>query len=147
MGYLDGFAVTIRQHRLFGGKQVTTEYSGGRYARKRGKGNDPTVSDDEYDRLERRLRSLEQEHPELASETSPTATVGGAVSGMATANTVPFNSVILGALVLSNNTWNRPPETVPSLAVALGIVRAHGGGIVAQSSAGYGTTMRVLLPV
>jgi hypothetical protein len=24
MGYLDGFAVTIRQHRLFGGKQVTT---------------------------------------------------------------------------------------------------------------------------
>ena len=34
-----------------------------------------------------------------------------------------------------------------SLAVALGIVRAHGGGIVAQSSAGYGTTMRVLLPV
>lgn len=34
-----------------------------------------------------------------------------------------------------------------SLAVALGIVRAHGGGIVAQSSPGYGTTMRVLLPV
>ena len=47
MGYLDGFAVTIRQHRLFGGKQVTTEYSGGRYARKQGKGNDPDVSDDE----------------------------------------------------------------------------------------------------
>lgn len=34
-----------------------------------------------------------------------------------------------------------------SLAVALGIVRAHGGGIVAQSLPGYGTTMRVLLPV
>jgi NADH-quinone oxidoreductase subunit I len=47
MGYLEGFAVTIRQHRLFGGKQVTTEYSGGRYARKKGKGNDPTVGDDE----------------------------------------------------------------------------------------------------
>jgi NADH-quinone oxidoreductase subunit I len=47
MGYLDGFAVTIRQHRLFGGKQVTTEYSGGRSARKKGKGNDPTVGDDE----------------------------------------------------------------------------------------------------
>jgi DNA ligase (NAD+) len=42
----------------------------------------PTVSDDEYDRLERRLRELEQEHPELASATSPTATVGGAVSEM-----------------------------------------------------------------
>lgn len=47
MGYLDGFAVTIRQHRLFGGKQVTTEYSGGRYAKKHGKANDPDVDDDE----------------------------------------------------------------------------------------------------
>ena len=47
MGYLDGFAITIRQHRLFGGKQVTTEYSGGRYAKKHGAPNDPTVDDDE----------------------------------------------------------------------------------------------------
>jgi NADH-quinone oxidoreductase subunit I len=47
MGYFDGFAVTIRQHRLFGGKQVTTEYSGGRYAKKHSKPNDPHVSDDE----------------------------------------------------------------------------------------------------
>ncbi len=47
MGYLDGFAVTIRQHRIFGGKQVTTEYSGGRYAKKHGKANDPHVDDDE----------------------------------------------------------------------------------------------------
>jgi len=47
MGYLDGFAVTIRQHRLFGGKQVTTEYSGGRYAKKQGRGADPDVGDDE----------------------------------------------------------------------------------------------------
>ena len=41
MGYLEGFAVTIRQHRLFGGKQVTTEYSGGR-ARQASKGTPPT---------------------------------------------------------------------------------------------------------
>ena len=47
MGYLEGFGITIRQHKLFGGKVVTTEYSGGRYARKKGKGNDPTVTDDE----------------------------------------------------------------------------------------------------
>ena len=47
MGYLDGFAVTIRQHRLFGGKQVTTEYSGGRSAKKRGRSSDPDVADDE----------------------------------------------------------------------------------------------------
>ncbi|MEO5901462.1 MAG: NADH-quinone oxidoreductase subunit I [Ilumatobacteraceae bacterium] len=35
MGYLGGFLVTLRQHRLFGGKQVTTSYSGGRVAKKR----------------------------------------------------------------------------------------------------------------
>ena len=34
MGYLEGFAVTIRQHRLFGGDRVTTEYSGGRRAKR-----------------------------------------------------------------------------------------------------------------
>jgi NADH-quinone oxidoreductase subunit I len=34
MGYFDGFAVTMRQHRLFGGKRVTTSYSGGRQAKK-----------------------------------------------------------------------------------------------------------------
>jgi DNA ligase (NAD+) len=37
----------------------------------------PTVSDDEYDRLERRLRELEAAHPVLSSASSPTATVGG----------------------------------------------------------------------
>ena len=42
----------------------------------------PTVSDDEYDRLERRLREIEQQHPELVSQASPTATVGGARSEM-----------------------------------------------------------------
>ena len=35
MGYFEGFGVTIRQHRLFGGKRVTTNYSGGRTARRR----------------------------------------------------------------------------------------------------------------
>jgi NADH-quinone oxidoreductase subunit I len=47
MGYLEGFGVTIRQHRLFGGKRVTKEYSGGRYAKKHGREGDPDVSDDE----------------------------------------------------------------------------------------------------
>ena len=42
----------------------------------------PTISDDEYDGLERRLRALEAEYPGLASDTSPTATVGGSVSPM-----------------------------------------------------------------
>jgi NADH-quinone oxidoreductase subunit I len=38
MGYLGGFAVTARQSRFFGGKRVTTEYSGGRES-KAGKGD------------------------------------------------------------------------------------------------------------
>ena len=33
MGYLEGFGVTIRQHAVRG-KRVTTEYSGGRKAKK-----------------------------------------------------------------------------------------------------------------
>ena len=37
----------------------------------------PEVSDQEYDRLFRRLRELEAEHPELADANSPTARVGG----------------------------------------------------------------------
>ncbi len=36
MGYLDGFLVTIKQHRFLGGRLATTSYSGGRLA-KRGK--------------------------------------------------------------------------------------------------------------
>ena len=46
MGYLDGFLVTIRQHTLFGGKRVTTQYSGGRGARKKGRATDPDVQQD-----------------------------------------------------------------------------------------------------
>ena len=38
MGYLEGFGVTIRQHRLFGGKRLTENYSGGRAARRLLKG-------------------------------------------------------------------------------------------------------------
>jgi NADH-quinone oxidoreductase subunit I len=34
MGYFEGFGVTVRQHRLFGGKRVTAPYSGGRVARR-----------------------------------------------------------------------------------------------------------------
>ena len=34
MGYLEGFGVTLKQHRLFGGKRVTARYSGGRVARR-----------------------------------------------------------------------------------------------------------------
>lgn len=40
----------------------------------------PTVSDAEYDALERELRALEADYPELATPDSPTQTVGGAVA-------------------------------------------------------------------
>lgn len=49
MGYLDGFAVTLRQHRIFGGKRVTGEYSGGR---EHAKGDDShDVKSDKPERL------------------------------------------------------------------------------------------------
>jgi len=38
----------------------------------------PTMADGEYDALEKELRALEAENPQLASEDSPTRTVGGA---------------------------------------------------------------------
>ena len=40
----------------------------------------PTLSDAEYDRLERELRKLEQANPQLAAADSPTQSVGGAVA-------------------------------------------------------------------
>jgi DNA ligase (NAD+) len=39
--------------------------------------NDPEISDEEYDRLERELREIEQAHPELVTFDSPTRRVGG----------------------------------------------------------------------
>jgi NADH-quinone oxidoreductase subunit I len=53
MGYLEGFGVTIRQHRLFGGKRVTTEYSGGRRAKKRGDDARDVEHDEKLARPER----------------------------------------------------------------------------------------------
>lgn len=40
----------------------------------------PTLSDAEYDQLERELRALEAENPQLVREDSPTRTVGGQVA-------------------------------------------------------------------
>ena len=40
----------------------------------------PELPDAEYDLLLRELRALEAEHPELADESSPTATVRGVAS-------------------------------------------------------------------
>jgi len=42
--------------------------------------DDPEISDGDYDALVRRLRQLEEEHPDLAAETSPSQAVGGAPS-------------------------------------------------------------------
>lgn len=37
----------------------------------------PTIEDDEYDRLMRRIKEIEAENPEIVSESSPTQHVGG----------------------------------------------------------------------
>ncbi|NJN81531.1 MAG: NAD-dependent DNA ligase LigA, partial [Caldilineaceae bacterium] len=42
--------------------------------------DDPLISDQEFDALFQELQSLEQQHPELASDDSPTLRVGGLVS-------------------------------------------------------------------
>ena len=42
--------------------------------------NEPSVSDQEYDGLMRRLREMEEQHPELHDPNSPTMRVGGAVA-------------------------------------------------------------------
>lgn len=39
--------------------------------------DDPTIEDDEYDRLMRRIKEIEAENPEIVSESSPTQHVGG----------------------------------------------------------------------
>jgi NADH-quinone oxidoreductase subunit I len=56
MGYLGGFAVVIKQHRLFGGKRVTKNYSGGRVAKKnlaKGGEADPHNQDEKAPKPER----------------------------------------------------------------------------------------------
>jgi len=53
MGYLEGFGVSIRQHRLFGGQRVTTEYSGGRRAKKRGDSSPDAAGDEKIPKPER----------------------------------------------------------------------------------------------
>ena len=42
--------------------------------------DDPEISDADYDALVRELRQLEADHPDLASDDSPTGLVGGAIS-------------------------------------------------------------------
>lgn len=43
--------------------------------------DDPTIPDQEYDKMFRRLQELEEEHPHLRSPSSPTQRVGGKASG------------------------------------------------------------------
>ena len=56
MGYLEGFGVTLRQHRLFGGKRLTTNYSGGRAAEQELKGRKHGAPADRLAAARRRRR-------------------------------------------------------------------------------------------
>ena len=66
---------------------------------------DPEISDAEYDRLFKELQKLEGEHPELASEASPTRRVGGRpLDGFETRrHAVPMQSL--------DNTYNEDELT------------------------------------
>jgi NADH-quinone oxidoreductase subunit I len=49
MGLLDGFLVTMRQHRLFGGQRLTAPYSGGRAVKRREQSGDELAQPDADD--------------------------------------------------------------------------------------------------
>ena len=56
MGYFEGFLVVAKQHRLFGGKRLTKNYSGGRVAKKnvaKGGEADPHNQDEKAPKPER----------------------------------------------------------------------------------------------
>ena len=56
MGYFEGFLVVAKQHRLFGGKRLTKNYSGGRVAKKnlaKGGEADPHGDDEKAPKPER----------------------------------------------------------------------------------------------
>ncbi|OIO04449.1 MAG: hypothetical protein AUJ52_15390 [Elusimicrobia bacterium CG1_02_63_36] len=62
--------------------------------------NDPMISDEEYDRLLKRLEALEHEHPDLCVPDSPTRRVGGTAS-------TDFKSVVHSLPMLSlDNSYN-----------------------------------------
>ena len=55
--------------------------------------DDPVISDHDYDTAMRRLRELEQAHPELDDPASPTHRVGGAPAFSPVAHAVPLQSL------------------------------------------------------
>ena len=65
------------------------------YSRKYYAEDDPVVEDDEYDRLQRELASIEAAYPDLITPDSPTQRVGGSVEGMfePVTHTVPLESL------------------------------------------------------
>ena len=81
----------------------------------------PTVSDNEYDALERRLRELEQEYPKLVSASSPTQTIGGSRSDMfePVEHLQPMYSLDNAFSPEELQTWSRRVEqglgTIPDL--------------------------------
>lgn len=62
--------------------------------------NDPVISDSEYDRLMKELKSIEEKHPELVTSTSPTQRIGEELTG-------GFNTVTHSVPMLSlENTYS-----------------------------------------
>ncbi len=75
----------------------------------------PTVTDDEYDRLMRRLKELEAERPDLITPDSPTQRVGGMVAG-------GFEQVVhLAPLLSLSNVFSREDLTAFDARVRAGL--------------------------
>ncbi len=67
-----------------------------RYYNEKYEASEPEISDYEYDQLMLRLKAMEKEHPGLATEDSPTRTVGAAVkreAGVTVTHRVPMLSI------------------------------------------------------
>ena len=74
MGYYQGFLVTLRQHRLFGGERVTTENSGGRWAKRKGRPDDPTSPGERFGFVYE-INYLRCIHCDLCVEACPTEAI------------------------------------------------------------------------
>jgi DNA ligase (NAD+) len=83
--------------------------------------DDPEISDAEYDTLVRRLRALEDAHPELAVADSPTLTVGAAPSTLFApiAHRVPMMSLDNAFSLSELEAWGKRMERFVSGQVGL----------------------------
>jgi len=112
--------------------------------------DDPVVSDAEYDALVRELRAIEEAHPELVTDESPTQRVGGTAAGLfaPVEHLVPMmsldNAFTFEELTAWGDRIGRRVEAVTGFACELKIdgvamsIRYEGGRYVRAATRGDG---------